>query len=66
MSVTSKTTKGSPSETPDWLATPIEFEEQRGFRVSRNRMRLVLLSCSARCRGPRSPRSVSSRWPAAS
>ena len=43
MSVTSTTTKGSPSETPDWLATPIEFEEQRGFVVSRNRMRLVLL-----------------------
>lgn len=43
MSVTSKTTKGSPSETPDWLATPIEFEEQRGFVVSRSRMRLVLL-----------------------
>ena len=43
MSVTSKTTKGSPSETPDWLATPIEFEEQRGFVVSRYRMRLVLL-----------------------
>lgn len=43
MSVTGKTTKGSPSETPDWLATPIEFEEQRGFVVSRSRMRLVLL-----------------------
>ncbi|WKA29100.1 HlyD family type I secretion periplasmic adaptor subunit [Bradyrhizobium roseum] len=41
--MTSTTTKGSPSETPDWLATPIEFEEQRGFVVSRNRMRLVLL-----------------------
>jgi membrane fusion protein, adhesin transport system len=43
MSATSKTAKGSSSETPDWLATPIEFEEQRGFVVSRKRMRLVLL-----------------------
>ena len=43
MSVTSKTTKDSPPETPDWLATPIEFEEQRGFVASRSRMRLVLL-----------------------
>ena len=43
MSVTSNTIKGSPSRTPDWLATPIEFEEQRGFVVSRYRMRLVLV-----------------------
>ena len=43
MSVTGKTTKDSPPETPDWLATPIEFEEQRGFVASRHRMRLVLL-----------------------
>lgn len=41
--MTSKTTKDSPPETPDWLATPIEFEEQRGFVASRSRMRLVLL-----------------------
>jgi membrane fusion protein, adhesin transport system len=43
MSVTGKTTKDSSPETPDWLATPIEFEEQRGFVASRRRMRLVLL-----------------------
>lgn len=43
MSLTSRTTKGSPSRTPDWLATPIEFEEQRGFVVSRYRMRLALV-----------------------
>ena len=43
MSVTGKTTKDLPPETPDWLATPIEFEEQRGFVASRRRMRLVLL-----------------------
>ena len=41
--MTSKSTKDSPPETPDWLATPIEFEEQRGFVASRSRMRLVLL-----------------------
>lgn len=33
----------SSSKSPDWLATPIEFEEQRGFRVSRNAMRLVVV-----------------------
>jgi membrane fusion protein, adhesin transport system len=43
MSVTTKTEKGRSSDTPDWLATPIEFEEQRGFRISRNRMRLVVV-----------------------
>jgi adhesin transport system membrane fusion protein len=30
-------------DTPDWLATPIEFEEQRGVAVSRRRMRIVIM-----------------------
>ena len=39
----SKDIKGKrPSDTPDWLTTPIEFEEQRSFRVSRGRMRLLV------------------------
>jgi HlyD family secretion protein/adhesin transport system membrane fusion protein len=39
---------GRPSDTPEWLTTPIEFEEQRGFRVSRATMRLlVVLSAAA-------------------
>ncbi|MBC7578314.1 HlyD family type I secretion periplasmic adaptor subunit [Tardiphaga sp.] len=43
MSVTSKTATHWPSETPNWLAAPIEFEEQRGFVASRRRMRLALV-----------------------
>ena len=43
MTVTAGSKKGNFSETTDWLTTPIEFEEQRGFRVSRNRMRLVVV-----------------------
>jgi adhesin transport system membrane fusion protein len=39
---------GRPSDTPEWLTTPIEFEEQRSFRVSRRTMRfLVALSAVA-------------------
>ena len=37
MSETTVTANGRSSEKPDWLTTPIEFEEQRGFRVSRNK-----------------------------
>lgn len=43
MSATPVTTAELSSKTPDWLATPIEFEEQRGFRASRNGMRLVVV-----------------------
>jgi HlyD family secretion protein/adhesin transport system membrane fusion protein len=43
MSMISAATGVSPSTTPDWLTTPIEFEDQRGFVGSRHRMRLVLL-----------------------
>ncbi|KAB2916670.1 MAG: HlyD family type I secretion periplasmic adaptor subunit [Hyphomicrobiaceae bacterium] len=30
------------STTPAWLTTPIEFEEQRNFRVSRNTLRVIV------------------------
>src|SRR5436190_15280006 len=43
MSVTTQTKSGRSSDTPDWLTTPIEFEEQRRFRISRNRMRLIVV-----------------------
>jgi membrane fusion protein, adhesin transport system len=39
-----KVIKGArPSETPDWLTTPIEFEEQGGFRFSRRTMQFLVL-----------------------
>jgi HlyD family secretion protein/adhesin transport system membrane fusion protein len=43
MSVTTASKNGNVSKPTDWLTTPIEFEEQRGFRISRNRMRLVVV-----------------------
>jgi len=42
MNPATDTKKGPLSATPDWLTTPIEFEEERGFRVSRNMMRLAV------------------------
>src|SRR5262245_56086379 len=37
-----------PSQAPEWLTTPIEFEEQRSFRLSRKTMRvLVVLTAGA-------------------
>lgn len=39
----SATAKESSSAMPDWLATPIEFEDQRGFVVSRHRLQLAVL-----------------------
>ena len=33
----------TPSETPDWLTTPIEFEDQRKVRNRRNLMRLIVI-----------------------
>ena len=36
-----------PSEAPEWLTTPIEFEEQRSFRVSRRTMHLLVAACAA-------------------
>ena len=38
---------GRPSEAPEWLTTPIEFEEQRSFRVSRRTMHLLVAFCAA-------------------
>jgi adhesin transport system membrane fusion protein len=43
MSATTESTSGRSAQKPDWLTTPIEFEDQRGFRISRNRMRLVVV-----------------------
>jgi adhesin transport system membrane fusion protein len=39
------TTAGAPgsSPAPDWLTTPIEFEEERGFRVARKVMRVLVV-----------------------
>ena len=34
--------KDRPDDVPGWLVAPIELEEQRGFRASRNTMRLVV------------------------
>ena len=42
MHSTNDTGKERRSATPDWLTTPIEFEEQRNFRVSRNTLRLIV------------------------
>ena len=36
-----------PSQAPEWLTTPIEFEEQRSFRVSRRIMRLLVAFSAA-------------------
>lgn len=42
----SKDIKSSrPSQAPEWLTTPIEFEEQRSFRVSRRTMHVLLAFC---------------------
>ena len=35
-------TRAGESKAPDWLTTPIEFEEERGFRVGRKAMRAVV------------------------
>ena len=43
MQSTSETVKGRRSAAPDWLTTPIEFEEQRSFRVSRNTLRVAVV-----------------------
>jgi HlyD family secretion protein/adhesin transport system membrane fusion protein len=38
------TTKdGRSATTPDWLTTPIEFEDQRGFHISRKVMRVIVV-----------------------
>lgn len=42
MNPATDTKKRPLSASPDWLTTPIEFEEERGFRVSRNMMRLAV------------------------
>lgn len=42
MSRPPNTPTGAPADTPDWLTTPIEFEDQRGFRACRNAMRFVV------------------------
>src|SRR5215470_9957060 len=34
-------------DTPDWLTTPIEFEDQKGYAVCRNAMRAVVLVAAA-------------------
>jgi adhesin transport system membrane fusion protein len=36
-------TSNSEAKAPDWLTTPIEFEEERGFRVGRKTMRVVVV-----------------------
>jgi adhesin transport system membrane fusion protein len=43
----SANTTGAPAGTPDWLTTPIEFEEQRGFRVCRDALRFVVVLAAA-------------------
>lgn len=40
-------TNRTPAGTPDWLTTPIEFEEQRGFRVCRDALRFVVALAAA-------------------
>jgi len=40
-------TTGAPAGTPDWLTTPIEFEEQRGFRACRDALRFVVVVAAA-------------------
>ncbi len=42
MSRAANTPTTGPAETPDWLTTPIEFEDQRAFRACRNAMRFVV------------------------
>ena len=32
----------APSKTPDWLTTPIEFEDQIKIRIRRNSMRIIV------------------------
>jgi membrane fusion protein, adhesin transport system len=43
--MSSMPTTGAPgaSPAPDWLTTPIEFEEERGFRVARKGMRVLVV-----------------------
>jgi adhesin transport system membrane fusion protein len=41
------TGKTSAPEAPDWLTTPIEFEEERGFRTARKTMRTVVVVAAA-------------------
>jgi HlyD family secretion protein/adhesin transport system membrane fusion protein len=47
----------APSETPDWLTTPIEFEDQRKIRSRRNSMRIVVALVVGVLPGGRSIRS---------
>jgi membrane fusion protein, adhesin transport system len=42
MNPTTQIKSGRPSATPEWLTTPIEFEEQRGSRLSRKSMQLLV------------------------
>jgi adhesin transport system membrane fusion protein len=42
MSGNTEMKKDRPDDVPGWLVAPIELEEQRGFRASRNTMRLVV------------------------
>ena len=34
------------AETPEWLTTPIEFEEQRSLRISRKTMHVLVAFCA--------------------
>jgi membrane fusion protein, adhesin transport system len=43
MNSTPENTSMRPAETSNWLTTPIEFEEQRGLRLSRKAMRLLVV-----------------------
>ena len=47
MKWTKPKTQDSESKPPDWLTTPIEFEEERGFRVGRKTMRVVVVLAAA-------------------
>lgn len=43
----SQGTQVSGAGTPDWLTSPIEFEDQRGFRAWRGIMRVVVVAAAA-------------------
>jgi adhesin transport system membrane fusion protein len=47
MNPTQDSKSNRPSQAPEWLTTPIEFEEQRSFRVSRRTMHLLVGLCAA-------------------